>query len=138
MVLVWGDLAPVVDAGDGAGVAQEFQLVLPLQIVADVAVEDAAAFVRGVRVAHQHRDRHGGAGTLPENFAAFSAGTLPLRPLVAPQIQDMDGTELLRQAGADAGIHIAVDPGAVADEGHQALFADAVGRPADGHLVAVV
>lgn len=39
------DLAPVLDAGDGSGFAQDRQLLAALEAVADVAVQDAAAVV---------------------------------------------------------------------------------------------
>ena len=126
VVLVRGDLAPVFDAGDGTRLAQETQLFFALQVVADVAVEDAAALMRSIRVAYQHGDGHGRPGALAEHLAALAAGALALRPLIPPQVQDVDGAELLRQTGPHPGIHVAIDPRTVADEGHHTLFADAV------------
>ena len=99
---VGSDLAPTVDAYNRPCLAQDRELLLTLQIVADIAVEDAASLMPGIWIAHQDRDRHRRAGALAEYLAAFFARPLALRPLIPPQVQDMDRTELFRQTGAHA------------------------------------
>ena len=76
VVPIGGDLLPVLDAGDRAPVAQHPELVLAGEIVADVAVEDAAAFVRRVGVLREDRNRDRRARALAEDLAAFLARAL--------------------------------------------------------------
>ena len=59
VMLVRCDLAPVLDTGDGPRLAQDRQLLPALEIVADVAVQDAAAVLGSIGLADQDRDRHG-------------------------------------------------------------------------------
>lgn len=61
VVPVRRDLLPVVDAGNRARLTQDRELLLALQVVADVTVVDAAALVPGVRVADEDGGRHGSA-----------------------------------------------------------------------------
>ena len=53
------------------GLAEDRQLLFALQIVADVAVENAAPLMTGVRIFHQDRDCHRRTGALAEDLAAF-------------------------------------------------------------------
>ena len=57
---------------------------------------------------------------------------------IPPQVQHINGAELLGHTSPDARIGIAVDPGTVADKGDYALFANPVRGPADGHLVGII
>ena len=138
VVPVGRDPPPVVNAGNRARLAQDPELVLALQVVADVTVEDATAVMPGVRVAYQDGDRHRRAGALAEHLAAFPARPLALCPLVPPQVQHPDAVELFRQTSPHPGIDVAVDPRAVGDDGDDALLTDPVRRPPDCHLVGVV
>ena len=58
------DLLPVVDAADRAPLAQHFELAFAREVVADIAIVDAAATVSGVGIAYQNRDRHRLTGPL--------------------------------------------------------------------------
>ena len=81
----------------------------------------------------------GRAGALAEYVIAFArASAGPDVRCVAAQVQHVDCAEFLGEAGAQAGVGVAVDPRSVGDEGDDAFRADAVGRPADRHLVGIV
>ena len=108
------------------------------EVVADVAVVDSAAVVFGLRIADEKGDGHRRAGALAEYVVTFGPSADTGCPCVAPKIQHVDAAELFRQTRPQPGVHVAVDPRAVGDERDHAVVADAVRRPADGHLVGVV
>ena len=78
------DRSPILDASDRPRLAQDRQLLLTFEIVADIAVEDAAAVMKGFRVPDQDRDRDRRTGALTEYLASLLSRTFALRPLVSP------------------------------------------------------
>ena len=73
VVTVGRDRLPIVHAGNGPCVAENLQLPLSRQVVADIVVVDTAPFITGVRIAYQDRDRHRRPGALAEDLAALGA-----------------------------------------------------------------
>ena len=143
-----------------------FKRLLAREVVADVAVVDAGRgflqlrFIRSyanaplgrnvsgaiglvgvdlLPIPDQQRDGDGRAGTGTENLAALLSRQLTARSLIAAEVEDIDGIELLLQRLAEAVHRARVEPSGVGDERDNSLAAfKSVRRPAERLYVAVV
>ena len=135
-MLVGHDVAPGNLAGL-RGQAHGLELLLAGLVVAHVVVVDAAGTVAALSL-HEDGHRHRRARPLAEDVIPLLTPFLPRRTRVPTQVKHEHIVELLVQAGAEPVEGVATDPAAVAHEGHHALLAHAVARPAERPDVGVV
>lgn len=123
----------------GAHILDDLQLLLAREVIPDVAVVDARFLLRLLARAHEERDGNRDARTRTENLAAFLTRKFPARTLIAAQVEDVDGIELVLQRGAEAVHRARVEPPRVGDERDDSLAVrQAVGRPAERLDVGIV
>ena len=101
---------------NGAELVEQVEFLLGGFVVADVAVEDLAALLVGV--SDHHRDRHIHPGADVEDVSFLALSFLAACSGVASQVEHVQAGELVRQAGPQAILGVAVDERVGGDEGH--------------------
>ena len=101
---------------DVAHIADDTQFILAREVVADVVVIDTRCLVGCLRFLDQNRNGNRGAGTRTEDFAALLARQFSAGPLVAAQIEDINGRKFASEAFAHAVEPVGIEPCTVGDK----------------------
>ena len=92
----------------------------------------------GIRVLHQDGDSNRSTRARSKDFSALFSRLLALGALVAPEIENIDRTELVYKSLAEAVHGLAIEPTAGGDARHDALVLNAIGCPAERANVLIV
>ena len=122
---------------NGTLLSNNVELLFAAQVVANIAVvQYGLARVRGVL--HEHANGHGGAGTTAEDVASLTLAGLTGGTGIAAQVVDVQLREFAHQTLTQTIRCVAVDEGAVGNEGDYATILHTVRCPANRTNIRVV